>query len=411
MKRMFLATVAVALVVVACTSAAVDSVGGPSFLPATASPTARATSSATSEPTPAPSETSPAPTPLPPGPAVQSAGLLDATDGWTLTSTGLFITADGGVTWRAATVPGPHTNLGVLGVDFADPQHGWLATLDSTDFTSRVFDVWRTDDGARTWQKVVVPEGANASDAMGPVEFSILNPDHLFLLVAGGMADGYTSDLYESTDGGRVWSPDRISGGRGETGPFAFADSKHGVIAGGAPGNRLFVTSDGGRSWQLIPVPVPAGFSQDSAMLSQGPVFWDAKAGALTVNYATDAGAYELGVLLTGDSAASWSLVATIPLDPAEGNLGAMAFVGPDNWAMAGADRMVWTADAGRTWASSSSVGLPGTPWSLLMPDARHGWALVPMSVCLGFKTDCSSRTGLYATADGGATWTALWPK
>jgi photosystem II stability/assembly factor-like uncharacterized protein len=231
------------------------------------------------------------------------------------------------------------------------------------------------------------------------------------LLVAGGMADGYTSDLYESTDGGRVWSPDRISGGRGETGPFAFADSKHGVIAGGAPGNRLFVTSDGGRSWQLIPVPVPAGFSQDSAMLSQGPVFWDAKAGALTVNYATDAGAYELGVLLTGDSAASWSLVATIPLDPAEGNLGAMAFVGPDNWAMAGADRMVWTADAGRTWASSSSVGLPGTPWSLLMPDARHGWALVPMSVCLGFKTDCSSRTGLYATADGGATWTALWPK
>ena len=36
-----------------------------------------------------------------------------------------------------ATVPGPHTNLGVLGVDFADPQHGWLATLDSTDFTSR----------------------------------------------------------------------------------------------------------------------------------------------------------------------------------------------------------------------------------------------------------------------------------
>jgi photosystem II stability/assembly factor-like uncharacterized protein len=146
-------------------------------------------------------------------------------------------------------------------------------------------------------------------------------------------------------------------------------------------------------------------------MLSQGPVFWDAKAGALTVNYATDAGAYELGVLLTGDSAASWSLVATIPLDPAEGNLGAMAFVGPDNWAMAGADRMVWTADAGRTWASSSSVGLPGTPWSLLMPDARHGWALVPMSVCLGFKTDCSSRTGLYATADGGATWTALWPK
>ena len=411
-KRMFLATIAVALVVVACTSAAVDSIGGTSSLPASPSPTARPTSNATSELTATPSGTSPAPTPLPPGPAVQSAGLLDATDGWALTSTGLFLTADGGAIWRQASVPGPQTLIGVLGVAFADAQHGWLATLDSNDARSSVFDVWRTDDGARTWHKIVVPEGANRSDMFGPVEFSILSANHLFLLVEGGMPDGWTSDLYESTDGGRTWSADRITGDRGETGAFAFADSKHGVMAGGAPGNRLFATHDGGRSWQLIAIPVPAGFSAEYSQFCVAPTFWDAKSGALVVTYGTESGGvYELGLLVTGDAGASWSLAATVPLTPAQGNVGAVAFMGPADWAMAGPDTMARTADAGRTWTSTASTGLPGAPGAPLMSDAEHGWVLVPMSVCLGFKTDCSSRTGLYATVDGGATWTALWPK
>jgi len=32
------------------------------------------------------------------------------------------------------------------------------------------------------------------------------------------------------------------------------------------------------------------------------------------------------------------------------------------------------------------------------------------MNVCLDVKSNCSSRTGLYATVDGGSTWTQLWP-
>jgi hypothetical protein len=32
------------------------------------------------------------------------------------------------------------------------------------------------------------------------------------------------------------------------------------------------------------------------------------------------------------------------------------------------------------------------------------------MAVCLNFKSDCASRTGFYATVDGGSTWVQLWP-
>jgi photosystem II stability/assembly factor-like uncharacterized protein len=44
------------------------------------------------------------------------------------------------------------------------------------------------------------------------------------------------------------------------------------------------------------------------------------------------------------------------------------------------------------------------------MTDADHGSALVQMNVCLAFKSDCQSRTGLFTTSDGWRTWTAPWP-
>jgi len=350
-----------------------------------------------------------APTLLPPGPEVQFAGLVDANNGWALTSTGLFVTADDGTTWRSASVPGPRTGRGVLGLTFADASHGWLATLDSADLRSSVFDVWRTDDGARTWQKVAVHEGANSSDTMGQVDFSILDPDHLFLLVEGGMPNGYTSDLYESADGGRTWSADRLTRERGVTGPFAFADALHGVIAGGAGGSGLFVTADGGRSWRQVAVPIPAGMDPTFTEIWNSPRFWDARRGGLVVTYGTEAGSIELGILLTGDAGASWSLAATIPT---RSNAVPVAFLSSTDWLLLPDPRtLLQTADAGRTWTTTAVVGLPGEPGSLFFPSREHGWALVPMSVCLSFKSDCHSRTGLYATSDGGATWTALWPR
>jgi photosystem II stability/assembly factor-like uncharacterized protein len=182
-------------------------------------------------------------------------------------------------------------------------------------------------------------------------------------------------------------------------------------VAGGAPGNRLFVTADGGRSWGQVEVPLPAGSIQDSAQFLQAPRFWDAKSGALVLTYTNQAGANLLALLVTADAGASWSLGAPVSL-LTQGNYAPIAFLNPVDWVMMpDAMTLARTEDAGRTWTNSNAAGLPGKPMSLLMPDGEHGWALVPRAVCLGFKTECSDGTGLYATVDGGSTWTGVWPK
>lgn len=417
-----LVAITAALLLAGCSSLAPAPGGSAGRLPGSGTSSGPSATSSTVSPTlilqPGATLASPAPTPLPPGPNVQAAGLLSPTVGWALVTAGpssdpngsstLYSTADAGTTWRSAPVPGPTTGRGILGIAFATASDGWLATLGSTDPRSTTFDVWRTTDGGRTWQNASVPEGANRSTTMGNVVFSILDPEHLFLLVEGGMADGWVSDLYASADGGRTWSPDRVTGPNGVTGALSFADEADGVIAGGAPGNRLFATADAGRSWERVAYPVPSGADPAFTTFRSAPRFFDATAGALVATYGNSEGPTSLGVLVTHDAGAGWSLASSVP--ETSTNDVPVAFLSRTQWVAVLGDALLTTSDAGATWTRRPTVGLPAGPQSIQFTDAQHAWALVPMSVCLGFKTDCSNGVGLYATADGGAIWNALWP-
>jgi photosystem II stability/assembly factor-like uncharacterized protein len=345
-------------------------------------------------------------TPLPPGPDVRSAGLLTGGDGWALTATGLLLTSDFGATWRAGAVPRPSPVGGVLGIGFADAGHGWLATLDSANAQATTFDVWRTSDGAQTWQRTALAEGANRSETMGRVELAILDAGHLFLIVEGGMPDGYVSDLYETGDGGVTWSASRTTG-PGLVGDLAFADGVSGVLAGGADGTRLYRTGDAGRSWHALTVTLPPD-AAGRVLRVDRPTFWTAGDGALLAGSGTEAGLTDATVMRTADGGASWSPVAGFRLSSAEQDP-RVALVGPEDWlAMPGPSTRLWTGDSGRTWSRGASVGLPGAPRTLQLADPTHGWALVDLGGCTGTGGDCQARTGLYATADGGASWSAL---
>ncbi len=356
-----------------------------------------------------------APTPLPPGPDVQAGGLLDAAHGWALTGQRLLVTGDGGSTWRDVTPPGGFgSDFGnPKGVAFFDAQHGWVAINEAftspSDPSYGRIDVWRTTDGGQTWTKAQLPKAVinQFGEILPEVQFDFLDASHGFAFLSGNLAKGANnSDLFWTADGGRSWSADRPTGNGNEgiEGTVAFATANDGVIVNAMHGNGIVVTHDGGQTWTDATFVLPPG-SAGAQLFFAKPVYFDGRSGLVAIDFQTDAGS-DNRVYHTLDAGSSWTNAATLPA-----GLFAISFLDQQRWIGTNGSVVVRTADGGRTWASSSAVGLPGALESLTMVDSQRGWALVGMNVCLTFKSNCSSRTGLYATIDGGSIWTQLWPK
>ena len=176
------------------------------------------------------------------------------------------------------------------------------------------------------------------------------------------------------------------------------------MIVNALHGNGIVATHDGGRTWADATFVLPPGSAGAQLFFGQ-PVYFDGRSGLVAIDFQTDNGS-DNRVYRTLDAGSSWTDVATLPA-----GLFAISFLDQQRWIGVNGSVVVRTADGGRTWASSSAVGLPGALESLTMVDSQHGWALAGMNVCLTFKSNCSSRTGLYATIDGGSTWTQLWPE
>ena len=73
--------------------------------------------------------------------------------------------------------------------------------------------------------------------------------------------------------------------------------------------------------------------------------------------------------------------------------------------------RLRVTHDSGATWHSVSAVPDPypgNTSVTFAFVDTNHGWTSTRTSACLSGKTQCGSSDHLYATTDGGITWSVL---
>ena len=375
-------------------------------------PASRLPGSPSASPT---SGTSPAPTPLPQGPDVQAGGLVDPLHGWAVVDHRLWVTGDGGASWRDATPPGGFATANadyLLGVDFADAQHGWVAINEAftsgSDASYGRVDIWRTTDGGQTWSRTQLPKAVlhPFGEIMPQVQLDFLDPGHGFAFLSGNSAKGRNdSDLFWTADGGMTWSPDRPTGtgSVGIEGSVGFATAADGVIVNALHGAGIAVTHDGGRTWidATLTPPAATGMQLFFAQL----VFFDGRSGLVSIDFQSDTGSVT-HVYRTSDAGSSWTLAATAPT-----GVSAISFLDPQRWIGVTGSEVIRTADGGQTWVRSPAVGPPGAPESFLMTDAQHGSVLVGMNVCLTFKSNCSSRTGLYTTVDGGSTWTQLWPQ
>ena len=300
-----------------------------------------------------------------------SINMLNDSQGWGLAGGKILRTDDGGKNWAKVTPPGLNDNPQVIGSKFLDVDHAWLTVRDDSAASVVVF---HTANGGQTWSENVISRKSSGEVYGGQLNFIDQENGWLLIEPEHGMSSR-PGELYRATDGGEHWS--EVAGpydpqgqsGLPFAGPFTFHDALTGWLGGrqGAafsPDHPLYMTTDGGRTWQPQDLPLPANRTNGKLDVNAPPKFfqdsvWD---GVLSVIFIP--GSYK-----TSD-------YATI---------------------------FYTTGDSGRTWQAQGS--LPGTrPASL--QSAVNWWAwredLSPSGLA------APVRGKLYRTSDGGKSWTIV---
>jgi photosystem II stability/assembly factor-like uncharacterized protein len=374
--------------------------------------------------------------------------------------TGAYITHDGGQSWRMFNL------RGVVRFFVFDP-------VDPKVIYAQVSGLWRSADSGETWKLVYPPASRIKTimmkadhadeklvadpDPLGEIAALAVDPeDSKILFVAAGGKDH--AALFQSNDSGNSWErkedlqelPRRIwidphspresrsiyvagqhfvsvkskTGMRNTATPAVFNDVSAGFSAGSAPifygiaKEGIFVSSDGGASWQKSQFPGSGAMVRAVATSRLHPNVAYASYSNLSFGWKT-----WLGVAKTENAGASWQLVwkeagaagANIHdawITPLFGvswgeNPLALAAADQDPNLAYGTDlgRTMKTTDGGANWWAAYSHKIQSGEWISTGLDVTnvYGIHFDPFDVRRQFLT--YTDIGLFRSEDGGQSW------
>ena len=280
--------------------------------------------------------------------------------GWQNGGDDLLHTADGGKTWAVQRSPAP---TGVddqlpLQVQFLDARHGWLLYYGSR--------LHRTTDGGHHWEVTVV-QPAGQADRRGTElgQFQMVTPQL-------GYGTSECGDQFLRTlDGGRTWQKASRPNEQERLRTLFFLDAKRGWLVGD-PYGPIYVTADGGTTWEGLPIAWKGGESRVQ-FVSPG-TGWRL-------------GGYPADLYRTEDGGRNWLVCGGEP-----GSIRGFFFLtGTQGWAVGEKGLIRRTTDGCRTWQALQAP-VKTTLTAVHFVDGTHGWAV-------GYDDTVLQST------DGGQTW------
>lgn len=288
---------------------------------------------------------------------------------------------DGGRTWeRAATFEGQRS---LLAVQFFDRDVGWVVGGHA---------VLRTTDGGHRWDR------RNLTDAnLGILNLWFSNPRDGILVGARyepgtPTVQGIRPAILRTRDGGETWqSADLSPGGIGiELRDACVATNGVGLAIGSGVygGGMVLVSHDGGSTWSDVTARLPVV---------------ESVACAADDLWALGGGIGQTRVLRSADGGETWQdLSARLPIGA---GIQAAAFLDANHGWLIGAPRdrgtvVLRTLDAGTTWVEQvlSSEIVTGM--------RAISFSSVARGVVVGSELSLDLAPLIFATADGGTSWT-----
>lgn len=290
------------------------------------------------------------------------------------------------------------------GVAAVSPFEAWVSGSAGT--------IAHTQDGGQSWQRIHLPQ--EAWRGLDFRDFQVLSRDHLLAMSAG---PGELSRVLRSKDGGKTWQETaRNSEAEGFWDGMAFWDQDQGLLVGDPLEGRitLYATSDGGRSWALVPEASRPHMAEGeycfaasgtSLALQPGGFAWLVTGGSRSqVWRSTDGGQQwheqALPLVSGSDGAGAFSVAFR---DSLRGVVVGGDYLNPKaNQAVA-----AWTEDGGRHWqVVPAAVGPRGYRSAVAwLPDAQLWWCTGPS----GSEWSRDGRTWHASGADGMHAIDAGW--
>ena len=372
--------------------------------------------------------------------------MIDAKNGWAwsdgiegsdlLPHPLLLHTCDGGRTWRDRTPRAfPYTTAGSC---FLDSQTAWVTT--PLDRRTSVCGLLHTTDGGKSWSSLIKQGTASYGRLLGNPSWHFFDAKHGVAYTADGGAGSSYVCVFETDNGGKDWKPVNIIPpachySSEPQGPIVLSNFTpermvycppanvvitHGDMDDEKPKDavRLSVSTNLGRSWRDLKLPLPSEKYREGLVACDTPVFLDGKNGWLPMRIgkrkADGSFAYNdvTAFYLTHDGGATWAPRPGIIEgggDPPEGYGPCDIVSVRDIFVRVGANLFV-THDGAKSWwmikpnidfdRTSSHGGVA----QIDFVDARHGWAVVYDT----FDHFRDAKYWLYKTSDGGSTWVEL---
>ncbi|HLZ60791.1 MAG TPA: hypothetical protein VKR06_27910 [Ktedonosporobacter sp.] len=339
--------------------------------------------------------------------SLQQIHMFNASTGWAITTddpaNGSFLilrTTTGATHWQDVTPPTSNQHPYFGGANFYDAMTAWV-------LMSPI--VYRTSDGGKTWQHTQLPDMGNQA---GHGQLFFLNAHIGWIMAETGAATGNVAvDILHTSDGGATWKIISVTSYNTASPPvLPFAGDKSGLTfvnetTGWATGftNRdnfawLYITHDGGATWQHQDLPLPAQAYQVTTL---PPTFFSATDALLPAIIPGQNGE-TVNIYATHDGGASWR-----PTNPIHTGWGLIAIAdAQDVWIINNADdpnsnqyaysTLYTTNDGGGHWVQHT-IKFSANATMIDFASPTDGWVI-------------DEAQSLYQTSDGGQTWTKVIP-
>jgi photosystem II stability/assembly factor-like uncharacterized protein len=179
-------------------------------------------------------------------------------------SGGVWMSADGGSTWKALFDEQPISSIGSIAIAASDPNIIYVGSGEANirGNVAAGNGIYKSIDGGKTWTHVWDQEGQIGAMAVHP-----RNPDVAFAAVLGhAFGPNAERGVYRTRDGGKTWQ--QVLKKDADTGASDVAmdpSNPNTLFAGfwqarrfpwdlqsGGPGSGLYVSHDGGDTWKPI---------------------------------------------------------------------------------------------------------------------------------------------------------------